>query len=157
MAWDRIGLIRKCSSARSTVRSIGAEARGATLFAHCSATFTLGAAGLLTGKYRDGAEPAASRAAVDRANGGKGDLGGRRTRRAAEAVAAWLALAAELALDPVHAAIAFTRQRPFPVIPIIGATDLAQLDHILAGLDLRLSEDALRRIAQFHRDHPMPF
>ena len=115
------------------------------------------AAGLLTGKYRDGAEPAASRAAVDRANGGKGDLGGRRTRRAAEAVAAWLALAAELALDPVHAAIAFTRQRPFPVIPIIGATDLGQLDHILAGLDLRLSEDALRRIAQFHRDHPMPY
>ena len=119
--------------------------------------YTTLAAGLLTGKYRDGAEPAASRAAVDRANGGKGDLGGRRTRRAGEVVAAWLALAAELALDPVHAAIAFTRQRPFPVIPIIGATDLAQLDHILAGLDLRLSEDALRRIAQFHRDHPMPF
>ena len=77
--------------------------------------------------------------------------------RAGEAVAAWLALAAELALDPVHAAIAFTRQRPFPVIPIVGATDLGQLDHILAGLDLRLSDDALRRIAQFHRDHPMPF
>ena len=43
------------------------------------------------------------------------------------------------------------------LIPIIGATDLGQLDHILAGLDLRLSDDALRRIAQFHRDHPMPF
>ena len=41
--------------------------------------------------------------------------------------------------------------------PWLGATDLAQLDHILAGLDLRLSEDALQRIAQFHRDHPMPY
>ena len=115
------------------------------------------AAGLLTGKYLRGAEPAGSRAAVDRASGGKGNLGGRRTRRAEEAVAAWHKLAAELRIDPIHAAISFTRQRPFAVIPIIGATDLAQLDHILAGLDLRLSEDALQRIAQFHRDHPMPY
>ncbi len=115
------------------------------------------AAGLLSGKYLRGAEPAGSRAAVDRSHGGKGNLGGRRTRRAEEAVAAWHKLAAELRIDPIHAAISFTRQRPFAVIPIIGATDLAQLDHILAGLDLRLSEDALQRIAQFHRDHPMPY
>ena len=115
------------------------------------------AAGLLTGKYLRGAEPAGSRAAVDRASGGKGNLGGRRTRRAEEAVAAWHKLAAELRLDPVHAAIAFTQQRPFPVIPIIGATDVMQLEHLLAGLDLRLSSDVLARIAQFHRDHPMPY
>ncbi|MBP8931468.1 MAG: aldo/keto reductase [Paracoccus sp.] len=115
------------------------------------------AAGLLSGKYLRGAEPAGSRAAVDRSHGGKGNLGGRRTRRAEEAVAAWHKLAAELRIDPIHAAISFTRQRPFAIIPIIGATDLAQLDHILAGLDLRLSEDALQRIAQFHRDHPMPY
>ena len=115
------------------------------------------AAGLLTGKYLRGAEPAGSRAAVDRALGGKGNLGGRRTRRAEEAVAAWHKLAAELRLDPVHAAIAFTQQRPFPVIPIIGATDVMQLEHLLAGLDLRLSADVLARIAQFHRDHPMPY
>ena len=115
------------------------------------------AAGLLSGKSLRGAEPAGSRAAVDRSHGGKGNLGGRRTRRAEEAVAAWHKLAAELRIDPIHAAISFTRQRPFAIIPIIGATDLAQLDHILAGLDLRLSEDALQRIAQFHRDHPMPY
>ena len=115
------------------------------------------AGGLLTGKYLRGAEPAGSRAAVDRASGGKGDIGGRRTRRADEAVTAWCKLAAELRLDPIHAAIAFTRQRPFAVIPIIGATDMTQLEHILAGLDLRLSDDALGRISQFHRDHPMPY
>lgn len=115
------------------------------------------AAGLLTGKYLRGAEPAGSRAAVDRAHGGKGNLGGRRTRRAEEAVAAWHKLAAELRLDPVHAAVAFTQQRPFAVIPIIGATDMTQLEHLLAGLDLRLSADVLARIAQFHRDHPMPY
>ena len=39
------------------------------------------AGGLLTGKYLRGAEPAGSRAAVDRANGGQGNIGGRRTRR----------------------------------------------------------------------------
>ena len=115
------------------------------------------AAGLLTGKYLRGAEPAGSRAAVDRASGGKGNLSGRRTRRADEAVTAWHKLAAELRFDPVHAAIAFTRQRPFAVIPIIGATDLSQLEHLLAGLDLRLSDDVLHRIGQFHRDHPMPY
>jgi hypothetical protein len=32
-----------------------------------------------------------------------------------------------------------------------------QLEHLLAGLDLRLSADVLARIAQFHRDHPMPY
>lgn len=115
------------------------------------------AAGLLTGKYQDGAVPEASRAAVDRAHGGPGDLGGRRTDRAIAAVAAWSTLAAELGLDPIHMAIAFIRQRPFPAIPIIGATDRAQLDHLLAGLDLVLSDEALRRIDRLHRAHPQPY
>ena len=115
------------------------------------------AAGLLTGKYRGGAEPAASRAAADRASGGQGDLGGRRTPRAGLAVEAYCALAAELGLDPIHMAIAFTRQRPFRSIPIIGATDLGQLDHLLAGLDLVLPDEALARIDTLHRGHPMPY
>ena len=114
------------------------------------------AAGLLTGKYAEG-EPDGSRAAVDRAAGGSGDLGGRRTPRAAAAVAAWHALAAELGLDPIHMAIAFTRQRPFACIPIIGATTCDQLDHLLRGLDLVLTPDALRRIDRLHRDHPLPY
>ncbi|WP_449044378.1 aldo/keto reductase [Paracoccus versutus] len=115
------------------------------------------AAGLLTGKYQGGAEPAGSRAATDRASGGPGDLGGRRTARADAAVAAWHGLAAELGLDPVHMAIAFTRQRPFHAIPIIGATDLSQLDHLLAGLDLRLPAEALKRIDKLHRSHPLSY
>lgn len=115
------------------------------------------AAGLLTGKYQDGAEPAGSRVAVDRAHGGPGDLGGRRTVRAPQAVAAYLALAAELGLDPVHMAIAFTRQRPFACIPIIGASNRGQLAHLLAGLDLVLPAATLRRIDQIHREHPWPY
>lgn len=115
------------------------------------------AAGLLTGKYQDGNAPPLSRAAVDLQTGGQGNLGGRRTPRAIAAVAAWLVLADDLGLDPIHMAIAFTRQRPFACIPIIGATTPAQLDHLLAGIDLVLPQDALRRIEQFHRAHPMPY
>lgn len=115
------------------------------------------AAGLLTGKYRHGAEPPRSRVAVDRQHGGPGDLGGRRSPRAEPAVEAYQALARELGLDLIHMAVAFTRQRPFAVIPIIGATDRDQLAHLIKGLDLTLDDDALRRINRIHRAHPMPY
>lgn len=115
------------------------------------------AASLLTGKYADGTLPEGSRAAVDRQHGGKGDLGGRRTPRADEAVAAYHALAARHGLDPLHMAIAFTRQRPFPAVPILGATSDAQLAHLLDGLDLRLDAAVLADIAETHKAHPLPF
>lgn len=115
------------------------------------------AAGLLTGKYAGGAIPPGSRADVDVQHGGKGDLGGRRTARALAAADEWVALARDRGLDPVHMAIAFVRQRPFPVIPILGATRAAQLDHLLAGLDLRLDAEAERAIDGFHRAHPLPY
>lgn len=115
------------------------------------------AAGLLTGKYQNGALPPDSRAAYARTKGDPPNLGGRLVPRAEAAVTAWLGLAAEEGLDPIHMAIAFVRQRPFRSIPIIGATTLAQLDHILAGLDLRLSAGQLARIDTLHRSFPMPF
>lgn len=115
------------------------------------------AAGMLSGKYQGGALPADSRAAVDLAHGGPGDLGGRRTPQALCAVAAYKALADDLGLDLIHLAIAWLRSRPFPVIPILGATSLAQLDHQISGLDLRLSSDVLTRIESIRRDYPMPF
>lgn len=115
------------------------------------------AAGLLTGKYARGAIPDGSRAGNERLRGGEGDLHGRVTPRATVAAEAWGKMARGLGLDPVHAAIAFVRQRPFPAIPIIGATRMAQLDHLLAGLDLRLNAEATRAIDTFHRAHPLPF
>ena len=121
---------------------------GVTLLAYSAL-----AAGLLTGKYQDGVNPPGSRAAVDLETGGQGNLGGRRTERANAAIHDWLKLAESQGLDPIHMAIAFTRQRPFPCIPIIGATNLGQLDHLLAGLDLVLSDDTLRAIGKFHREH----
>lgn len=115
------------------------------------------ATGLLTGKYLGGVMPEGSRAAVDIAHGGQGNLGDRRTPQTERAVADYVALARDAGLDPVHMAIAWLRTRPFAVIPIIGATTLAQLDHLIAGLDIRLSADLLARIERIRRDNPLPF
>ena len=109
------------------------------------------AAGLLTGKYQDGALPEGSRMAIN------GNLGGRKTDRVFPAVAAYLDLAARHGLDPVHMALAFTVQRPFPVSTIFGATTADQLARILAGLDVTLSDALLAEIDAVHKAHPMPF
>jgi aryl-alcohol dehydrogenase-like predicted oxidoreductase len=54
-------------------------------------------------------------------------------------------------------AIAFCRTRPFPCIPIIGATNLAQLDVAIGAADVTLSPEVLAEIDAAHRAHPMPF
>ena len=109
------------------------------------------AAGLLTGKYAGDVIPEGSRRAATP------DLGGRIAPRVWEAVAAYLGIAAEAGLDPVQMALAFTRSRPFPVVPILGATTLEQLDRALPAAGLRLSGDVLAAIASAHRAHPMPY
>lgn len=109
------------------------------------------AAGLLTGKYQNGAVPEGSRMALNV------NLGGRKTARVFDAVAAYLEVAQKHGLDPVHMAMAWQRSRPFPVSAIFGATTLAQLEHILAGDDLVLSDEVLKDIDTAHRAHPMPY
>ncbi len=88
---------------------------------------------------------------------GNGDLGGRKTDRAFVAVTAYLALAEKHGIDPVHMALAFTVQRPFPVSTIFGATTSDQLARILSGLDVTLSQELLEEIDTTYRAHPMPF
>ncbi|KPA23117.1 General stress protein 69 [Shimia sp. SK013] len=110
------------------------------------------ATGLLTGKYQNGAVPEGSRKSVGSAN-----LGGRVSERVFDAVDAYLQIAQKHGLDPVHMAMAFTVQRPFGCSSIFGATTVAQLDHILAGRDLRLSDEVLGEINDAHRAHPMPY
>ncbi|WP_412555147.1 aldo/keto reductase [Shimia sp. MIT1388] len=109
------------------------------------------ATGLLTGKYQGGVTPDGSRKAIN------GDLGGRVSPRVFEAVQAYLDIAEKHGLDPVHMAMAFTVQRPFMCSSIFGATKVDQLDHILAGADLRLSAEVLKDISAAHRAHPMPY
>ncbi|MBK1634629.1 aldo/keto reductase [Rhodovulum adriaticum] len=109
------------------------------------------AAGLLSGKYAGDVTPEGTRRSR------VADLGGRITPRVWEAISGYLGVANEHGLDPVQMAIAFVAQRPFPVVPIIGATSTAQLDTVLGAADLTLSDAVLADIAALHKAHPMPF
>lgn len=109
------------------------------------------ATGLLTGKYQGGAVPKKSRMSLSP------QMGGRKTARVFEAVAAYLEIAARHGLDPVHMALAWCRTRPFMASAIFGATTMAQLDRALASVDVTLSDDVLSDIDQAHRAHPMPY
>jgi aryl-alcohol dehydrogenase-like predicted oxidoreductase len=109
------------------------------------------AAGFLTGKYQHGAVPEGSRMSL------VPEMGGRKSARVFDAVAAYLRIAADHGLDPVHMAMAFTTSRPFPVCPIFGATTVAQLERILAGRDVVLSEEVQAAILEAHKAHPMPY
>jgi aryl-alcohol dehydrogenase-like predicted oxidoreductase len=40
---------------------------------------------------------------------------------------------------------------------IFGATNQAQLEHILKTPDVKLSDECLADIAKAHKSHPMPF
>ena len=108
------------------------------------------ATGFVTGKYLDVAKPKGSRL----------DIIGespRESPRLDAAVRAFVDVAKKHAVDPVHMALAFCLQRPFPCIPIFGTTTTAQLEHLLAGKDIKLTDEALSDLNQINRQHPMPF
>lgn len=107
------------------------------------------AAGLLTGKYLNGAVPAGSRAAIN------GDLGGRLQPLQEPAVAAYAALAAEHGLDLTQMALAFCLTRPFNCSTIIGSTTMEQLRTDIGAADITLSDEVMKGIAKIHRQYPM--
>ena len=109
------------------------------------------ACGLLTGKYQNGALPDGSRMAIN------GDLGGRRNDRTFAAAQAYIDLAAEHDVDPVHMALAWHRTRPFASIPIFGATTAFQLQRTLDGIDVKLSDELTAAIDTVQKSHPMPY
>ena len=109
------------------------------------------ACGILTGKYQGGAVPEGSRMSINRA------MSGRIGPRALSATAAYLEIAERHGVDPVHMALAWVTSRPFPAIPIFGATTMPQLQTVLAGLDVSLPDELLTEVSKAHRAHPMPF
>ncbi len=109
------------------------------------------ATGLLTGKYQGGAVPEGSRMT----HGPK--LGGRVTARVFDAVDAYKSVADKHGMSLAHMAMAFQRSRPFKVSAIFGATTSAQLEYLLEGKDLELSQEMLDDIDVAHRAHPMPY
>ncbi len=109
------------------------------------------AAGLLSGKYAGDVTPDGTRRSRIP------DLGGRISPRVWEAVSAYLGVAKEHGMDPVQMAIAFVMSRPFPVVPIIGATSTRQLKVLLGAAELTLSPEVQAEIAAMHKAHPLPF
>ncbi|MCQ1573059.1 aldo/keto reductase [Neorhizobium galegae] len=108
------------------------------------------AAGLLTGKYQNGARPEGSRATINK------DLGGRLTPYQEPAVKAYIEVAEKHGLDLAQMALAFCLSRPFMAAAIIGATSMAQLKHDMAAADVTLSDEVFADIARVHRQYPMP-
>ena len=47
--------------------------------------------------------------------------------------------------------------RPFVGSEIFGATTQTQLEHILKGAELVLSDEIITAIDEVHKSHPMPF
>jgi aryl-alcohol dehydrogenase-like predicted oxidoreductase len=113
--------------------------------------FSILACGLLTGKYADGSTPPGSR----RVN--NPDLGGRWGDAAQDAVEAYADVARRHGLNLAQMAIAWVRTRPFPVIPILGATTADQLAVGLGATSLRLSDAVMADIAAVHRRFPQPY
>ncbi|MCH2076907.1 MAG: aldo/keto reductase [Rhodobacteraceae bacterium] len=109
------------------------------------------ACGYLTGKYEGGAVPEGSRMSI-----GPG-MGGRASARVQAAADAYVAIARDHGMDPTHMALAFCAERPFMGSIIFGATTQAQLDHIITGLDVTLTDEVRAAIDAAHRAHAMPY
>jgi aryl-alcohol dehydrogenase (NADP+) len=54
---------------------------------------------------------------------------------------------------PVQVALAWIVQRPGVVAPIIGATKLEQLDQLVAGLDVKLTDDEVKNLEERYQPH----
>lgn len=109
------------------------------------------AAGLLTGKYANGARPAGSRWTLSKR------FNQRDTPQAHTAVDRYLALAAKYGLGAAQMAIAFVLSRPFVTSAIIGATNMQQLKTNIGAVDVSLSNEVFNDIASVRRDFPIPF
>jgi aryl-alcohol dehydrogenase-like predicted oxidoreductase len=98
------------------------------------------AGGILTGKYEGhGSEP--GRMTSDMMKDFMPEA-----QRTSRIVAAVKSVAAETGRSLAQIALAWLRYRPVPVIPIIGARKLSQLEDNLASLDLMLPADQLKTL-----------
>ena len=109
------------------------------------------AAGMLSGKYLDGAEPEGTRWSL------LDSRPARDTKQSNAAVKRYIAVAEKHGLDVTQMALAFVNSRPFVTANIIGATSMEQLKSNIASIDLHLSDDVLRDIIDVYKDYPIPY
>lgn len=101
------------------------------------------AGGVLTGKYADGKAPSDARMNSEMM---KSHNRHRESDRTAAIVREVMATAKQLGRSTAQVALAWLRQRPTPVIPIIGAKRMDQFKDNMACLDLTLNEAQLKRL-----------
>jgi aryl-alcohol dehydrogenase-like predicted oxidoreductase len=91
------------------------------------------AGGVLTGKYAEGKAETDARMNCEMMKGFN-----QADERAKRVIAEVRAVAREVGRSPAQVSLAWLRQRPIPVIPIVGARRLEQFKDNLACLDLKL-------------------
>jgi aryl-alcohol dehydrogenase-like predicted oxidoreductase len=109
------------------------------------------AAGLLSGKYADGAIPSGSRRSIN------ADLGGRINKHLWPALNGYLDIAKRYEINPCQMALAWAATRPFMTSQIIGATTTTQLQTALGSTAITLSDAVMRDIQNNYRLYPMPY
>ncbi len=109
------------------------------------------AGGTLTGKYLGGAKPAGARMTEFAFNFTR-----YAAPLAAEATAAYVALAREHGLDPARMALAWVNTRRFLTSTIIGATSLAQLNANIDSVDVTLSDAVVAGIEALQQRYSNP-
>ncbi len=109
------------------------------------------AAGMLSGKYVNGALPEGSRRSLIET------LHGRYSEDTDAVVQKYVAVANAHGLDAAQMALAFCLTRPFMASVIIGATTPEQLATNIASKDVALSDAVIDDINAVHRQHPLPF
>ena len=109
------------------------------------------AGGLLTGKYLNNKMPSDSR--LTRVS----SISGRVNENSIKAVQQYINLSKKYNIHPVHLALSFCAQRPFMGSVIFGATTNNQLDKILDGLDITLTNEIMSEINVINKKFPMTF
>ena len=108
------------------------------------------AAGVLSGKYLDGAQPAGARLTLYPQNSRY------RKPTSEAAVRKYVELARAHGLRPEVMANAFVVSRPFTTASIVGATSVEQLEIQLSASQVQLSEEVLEGIEAIHAEHTIP-
>lgn len=108
------------------------------------------AAGMLTGKYLHGAEPADARLTLYPQNSRY------RKEQGLKATEAYVDAARRHGVDPAQMAIRYVVSRPFTTSAIIGATKMAQLTANIDAHDLTLPNELLRELEDIHRVYTYP-
>lgn len=64
-------------------------------------------------------------------------------------------VATDIGATPSQTALAWVLNKPYVTSPIIGATKMDHLDQAIAVLDIKLSEDEVKRLEEPYKPHPV--